>query len=230
MVPLYGGLPVTLDAATGKKRAVFSKTKTELGLNAVATAKIILMAEVIVNGNKVFRTLAVNLVAGPNFRLTYDKNASTGGTVPMDVNFYLGTGTVAVMANTGVLVKSGAKFAGWNTQADGLGTNYAPRRTFAMGAADRTLFANWTTAPTFTVTYNGNGNTNGSVPFDANLYLPTDLVPALGNIYTLEKTGFVHGGWNTKADGTGTAITVVPVPSQTFVMPAENVTFYAKWN
>ena len=53
-------------------------------------------------------------------------------------------------------------FAGWNSQANGSGTTYGA--TFTMGAANVTLYAKWTANPTYTVIYNGNGNTGGSVP------------------------------------------------------------------
>lgn len=232
-------LPVTLDAATGKRRAVFSRTKAELGLSADATAKISLKAEAIVNGNQIFRFLAVNLagtVTAPvsNYRLTYDKNAATSGYVPMDLNFYTSAGTITVLTNSVGLIKTGSKFVGWNTQADGLGTNYAPRRTFTMGAADRVLFANWSTQPTFAITYSGNGHTNGSVPYDANIYLAGEIIPIMGNIYGLEKAGKIFRGWNTQADTLGanvlTITGVVQVPAVTVLnMPAANTTLYAKW-
>lgn len=224
-------LPVTLDPATGKRIATFNKTKAELGLDANATAKVILKASATVDGKEIFSILTVTLagtVAAPvnNYLLRYDGNSNTGGNVPMDLLFYAATGTVTVKANTLGLVKSGAKFVGWNTQADGLGTNYAPRRTFAMGAADRVLYAQWSNEATYSVTYNGNGNTNGNVPFDSNIYVEGTTVPVMSNIYSLEKTGFVFDGWNTQADGEGTTYAV---NSQTMVMPANNVTLYAKW-
>ena len=51
---------------------------------------------------------------------------------------------------------AGYSFNGWNTQADGLGTNYADGATYAF-AADITLYAKWTALPTHTVTFDANG-------------------------------------------------------------------------
>ncbi len=229
-------LPVTLDPATGLRRATFNRTLAALGLNPTGTSRVTLFAEVMVDGNQVFAVLPVVLAgtatAGvSNFRVSYSGNGSTGGFVPLDLAFYTAAGigsTVTLSANTGVLVRTGHKFVGWNTLADGTGTNFAPRRGVVMGAADRTFFARWVTdaTPTFRITYDSNGATNGSVPFDANIYLSGESVPALTNVFGLERAGRTFGGWNTAADGTGTA---VAAGSSTFVMPAANTTLFAIW-
>lgn len=225
-------LPISLNAATGKRRAVFSHTRANLGLGDRGTATVKLMAEITVGGNKVFRIIDVTVAgtvatAANRFRVTYNENTSTGGFVPMDIIHYASGATVNVQANSLSLVKSGHKFVGWNTASDGTGTSYAPRRTFAI-AADQSLFAHWVTdaTATFRVTYDKNGATNGSVPYDANIYISGQIVPAMTNIYGLVKTGKNFGGWNTLPTGLGTD---VAVGSQTFSMPAENVTLYAKW-
>ncbi len=62
-------------------------------------------------------------------------------------------------------MKTGYTFAGWNTQANGLGTAYSPGDTFTMGAANITLYAQWT-ANQYSVTYDGNTNTGGTAPVD----------------------------------------------------------------
>ena len=79
----------------------------------------------------------------------------------------------------------------------------------------------------YKVTYDGNGNTSGTVPVDANstTYTSTSSVTVLGNTGTLAKTGYTFGGWNTKADGTGTTYAA----GNTFTMGTSAVTLYAKW-
>lgn len=42
------------------------------------------------------------------------------------------------------LYRFGYVFGGWNTQADGLGTTYAPGASFVTGNAAQTLYAVWT--------------------------------------------------------------------------------------
>ncbi|HNY49331.1 MAG TPA: InlB B-repeat-containing protein [Smithella sp.] len=78
---------------------------------------------------------------------------------------------------------------------------------------------------TYTVTYNGNGSTGGSVPVDSTNYSSGQTVTVLGNTGTLAKTGYLFTGWNTQSNGSGTTYT----QGQTFVMGSSNVTLYALW-
>jgi hypothetical protein len=79
-------------------------------------------------------------------------------------------------------------------------------------------------AATFSVTYNGNGNTGGSVPVDGNAYAASATVTVLGNTGALVKTGNTFAGWNTAANGSGTAYAA----AATFPIAA-NTTLYAQW-
>ena len=74
-----------------------------------------------------------------------------------------------------------------------------------------------------TVTYDGNGNTSGTVPTDINEYESGDVVTVLGK-GDLVNAGYVWAGWNTKADTTGTNY----AEGNTFTI-SENTTLYAKW-
>ena len=161
-----------------------------------------------------------------SYSVTYDGNGSTGGTAPTDPSSpYLAGATVTVLGNTGSLVKTGYTFAGWNTQADGLGTSYSPAVTFAIGAANVTLYAEWT-INSYSVTYDGNGNTGGTAPTDpSSPYNYGATVTVLGNTGSLVKTGYTFAGWNTQADGLGTSYS----PAVTFAIGAANVTLYAEW-
>lgn len=83
----------------------------------------------------------------PTYTVTYDGNGATAGSAPVDAARYPSGADVTVFGNTGALAKIVADieqvFAGWNTQADGGGTTYAPGGAFAMGAADAVLYAAW---------------------------------------------------------------------------------------
>ena len=116
----------------------------------------------------------------PTYTVTYNGNGNTGGSVPMDTTNYEQGQIATALANTGNLVKTGYSFAGWNTQAAGSGTTYTQAQTFTMGAANIILYAKWTANPTYTVTYNGNGNTGGSVPMDTTNYEQGQTVTVLG--------------------------------------------------
>jgi len=156
------------------------------------------------------------------YPVTYNANGATSGTAPgsqtktHDVALTLAT-------NSGNLARTGYAFSGWNTAADGSGTTYPAGGTYTANAAV-TLYARWTQGPTFTVTYNGNGNTGGSPPTDGNAYQEGDAVTVLG-AGTLEKTGYTFTAWNTAANGSGTSY----APGAQFAMPGANVTLYAQW-
>lgn len=78
---------------------------------------------------------------------------------------------------------------------------------------------------TYTLTYDGNGSTGGSAPTDGSSpYTPPATVTVLGNTGSLVKTGSIFAGWNTAADGSGTAYS----PGNTFSISA-NTTLYAQW-
>jgi hypothetical protein len=161
----------------------------------------------------------------PRYSVTYAGNGNVGGAVPVATTTFEQGQLVTVAGNTGNLVKTGDSFAGWNTTTDGLGTTYSQGQTFAMGAANVTLYAKWTTAPTFAVTYDGNGATGGAVPASTTRYEAGQLVSASGNTGTLVKAGSLFGGWNTLSDGSGTTYTA----SQTFAMGSADVMLYARW-
>jgi hypothetical protein len=171
-------------------------------------------------------TLYANWTTAPTYTVTYDGNGAAGGSVPTDTTNYLQGATVTVLGNTGNLVKTGNSFLGWNTAADGSGTSYTQGQTFAMGSANVMLYANWTTAPTYTVTYNDNGATGGSIPTDTTNYLQGTTVTVLGNTGNLVKTGNSFVGWNTAADGSGTSYN----GSQSLTMGSASVTLYALWS
>ena len=91
----------------------------------------------------------------PTYTVTYQANGATGGLVPVDATNYAAGQTVTIRGNTGVLVKSGSAFTGWNTKTDGTGTTYTQGQSMTMGTAKVTLYAKWTTAPTYTVDLSG---------------------------------------------------------------------------
>jgi len=161
----------------------------------------------------------------PTYTVTYNANGSTGGGVPTDGNRYQQGATVTVLGNTGTLVKTNYTFAGWNTANNGTGTSYAAAAIFTMGSANVTLYAVWTLNPTYTVTYDGNLETGGSVPTNSNSYQQGATFTVAGNTGSLTKMGYAFTGWNTAFDGSGTSYAA----SSTFTMGSANATLYAVW-
>ena len=122
----------------------------------------------------------------------------------------------------------------------GAGATTYVTRTYSLPAAAQTstlyLKVEWLTSNTdsqidefdldgkCSVTYNGNGNTGGSVPTDATKYDINASVTVKSNSGSLVKTGYTFDGWNTKADGTGAD----KAASATFTI-TQDTTLYAKW-
>jgi hypothetical protein len=78
---------------------------------------------------------------------------------------------------------------------------------------------------TYAVSYDANGAGAGSVPTDSKKYASGDTVRVSGNTGALVKAGFDFGGWNTRADGKGTAL----APGSSFAMGSSDVKLYAAW-
>ena len=88
----------------------------------------------------------------------------------------------------------------------------------------RVTYSGGETVPEYSVTYDGNESTGGSVPTDENTYEEDEEVTVLGNTGNLVKTGYVFVSWNTAADGSGTDY----APAATFSITS-NTTLYAQW-
>jgi uncharacterized repeat protein (TIGR02543 family) len=94
----------------------------------------------------------ITLYAQWNSTITYDGNGQTSAlsTVPAATTAK-GSAANTTLASQGSLVKTGSNFSGWNTRADGTGTNYAAGLTTFASPGNITLYAQWTTptgAPT----------------------------------------------------------------------------------
>jgi len=82
-----------------------------------------------------------------------------------------------------------------------------------------------TATASYTVTYDGNGNTGGTAPTDPNSpYTYPATVTVLGNTGALVRTNYNFNGWNTQSDGSGTTYQ----PADTFSITADT-TLYAVW-
>jgi len=77
------------------------------------------------------------------FTVRYDANGATSGTVPVDSQYHAPGDRITIMANTGNLAKPGYSFAGWNTKADGTGTNYVAGSSVTMNSANLILYVKW---------------------------------------------------------------------------------------
>ena len=153
---------------------------------------------------------------------TYTVTIENGGTGASGDGIYGMNASVAIDAGN----RNGYRFTGW-TSADGVtfADASSPSTTFDMPAKNVIVYAQWTANPTYTVTYDGNGNTGGSVPSDNDLYLQGAIVHIEGNTGSLTRSGHTFAGWNTQADGKGTDYAA----GSAYTMGTDNVTLYAQW-
>ena len=87
---------------------------------------------------------AISVTTGSaSFTVTYNANNATSGSVPTDATAYSSGATVTVKGNTGSLARTNYEFGGWNTQADGNGTNYAAGTGTFTITANTILYAKW---------------------------------------------------------------------------------------
>ena len=160
-------------------------------------------------------------------KIKYEYNAWGGKPAAITVSFDAngGFGTMSAQRGTAgqnITLPSNCftyadhTFTGWNTAANGTGTAYDDGAT-ASFAEDTILYAQWTQKPV--VTFSANGGDGSMSPQTVEPNAATTLIV---NAFTRADYDFT--GWNTAADGTGTAYA-----DQAAVTLSGNCTLYAQW-
>jgi uncharacterized repeat protein (TIGR02543 family) len=149
------------------------------------------------------------------YSVTYNANGATSGSAPASQTKTHGQ-NLTLRTNSGNLARTGYTFAGWNTQANGNGTDYAAGGTYSANASV-TLYAKW--APSqYSVSFHPDGGTVN----------PSSKTVTYGSTYgtlpTPTRAGYSFAGWWTGSGGSGSR-----VYSSTTVTTASNHTLYVKW-
>lgn len=152
-------------------------------------------------------------------KVTFDAN---GGSVSTNSK-YVYYGINQTYEELPVPTKSGYVFDGWYTSAQG-GTLIKSTSKVDI-SKDHTLYAHWTKAFSYTVAFNGNGSTSGSME---------ELIYDYGRAYNLPANKFVKKGyrlleWNTKPDGSGDSYKNTASVRNLTKIPNSKVTLYAIW-
>ena len=205
-------------AGTGQTLTTNGFTKSGFTFNGWATSS----GGGVVYTNTASITIYADLILYANWsgdsdwRIDYDGNSNTGGTIPV---FQSVTRTQAIAArdNSGSLVRTGYLFDGWNTNSGGTGTPYAVLANITP-TANTTLYAKWV-ATSFPITFDSNTATSGSMTNQTFTAGTGQALTAIG----FTKTGFSFAGWATSSGGS-----IVYTDSQTVTL-YETATVFAKW-
>lgn len=215
----------SLDAAnTGTSELTITGDYAYIGIRAKENA--LYLTEVDIE----WSTASKSYYSNPSDKvtLTYNANGATDGEAPgAQGNITIGTG-VTVAAKPEGLAKTGHDFGGWNTKADGTGTNYTAGTDEITMTDNITLYAKWTKHnytvavasvdhTTITATPEGGSaiaeNANASVAYET--------------VVTLGKTDDTHftAAWDVYE--TGNSSNKVSVVEGKFTVPAFDVTVSA---
>jgi len=165
-------------------------------------------------------TLYAQWKAVPDAVLTVTYKANTGDN-QMDVEDL-------VLSGSSCTLKTGAEvpftrplhlIIGWNTRADGLGTQYTLGQVITP-TWNLTLYAQWQHFDPPTVAYKA--NYIGGPPDLVDMLYPFDTYTIRYNPFTRE--GYMFTGWNTKPNGSGNAIKEGQKPPVN-----NNYSLYAQW-
>lgn len=123
--------------------------------------------------------------------------------------------------------RNGYSFAGWNTKKDGTGKTYKNKVTqIKKGSTGNiSLYAKWT-ANKYTIKFNGNGATSGSMKAIKNCQYNKSYTLSKN---TFKRKGYSFAGWNTKKDGTGKTYKNKAEIKNLTSKADGTVTLYAQW-
>lgn len=119
-------------------------------------------------------------------------------------------------------VRAGYIFAGW--YMDSACTSLPISEIAAGTYGNIVLYAKWSPIQ-YKISYNGNGNTSGSMSVQSIAYGSGTEFTA----NTFKKKGYTFIGWNTKADGSGTAYVNKEDASKLTKTNGKTITLYAQW-
>ncbi|MCO7175459.1 InlB B-repeat-containing protein [Sporolactobacillus kofuensis] len=166
----------------------------------------------VTNAGGVITSIPALLIVNPTYSVTYNENGNTSGAAPVDNQSY-SPGTLVTILNPLNLTKTGYSFNGWNTKADGSGTDYQSGDTFSI-TGNVTLYAKWNKSQ-YTFTYDSNGGSaigDQHIDYEDKASQPADPT----------RTGYTFAGWYSDTELNSPYDFTTPVTG--------NVKLYAKWD
>ncbi len=149
-----------------------------------------------------------------SYSVSYDANGGSGAPGSQSANY-----NTSVTVSSTVPTRTGYTFAGWNTAANGSGSDYSSGTSLTVTGAV-TLYAKWT-VNTYSISYDANGGSGAPSTASGIQFGSSTTVSAT----VPNRTGYLFNGWNTAANGSGTSY----ASGASLTMPANNVALYAQW-
>jgi outer membrane protein OmpA-like peptidoglycan-associated protein len=146
---------------------------------------------------------------------SFNDNEGVGNVAPITEP----SGTVIDLPTASALTRPDFLLSGWNTAADGSGTEYAPGASVVLGSTE-TFYAQWTETSPLEIQFDDNGGTGSDASLSGNEGTTVTLPGSTG----LTEVGFTLTSWNTAANGSGASYAL----SQSVIL-TEPLTLYAQW-
>jgi uncharacterized repeat protein (TIGR02543 family) len=148
--------------------------------------------------------------------LTFNANGGAGSILSVSGE----DGTTTILPTIDGITYPGFAFSGWNTQADGGGTQYEQGVSLTL-VSSQTFYAQWTEGSSDTVSFDANGGSGSISPINGT---PGSTI-TLPNQNGFIREGFELTNWNTSAKGSGTSYSV----GQGFKLSG-SITLFAQWS
>jgi hypothetical protein len=129
------------------------------------------------------------------------------------------SGTTITLPSASDLTRVDFTLSGWNTVANGTGTEYAPGGS-AVLTSNETLYAQWTETSPIEIEF----LTNGGSGSDAALSGELDSTVTLPGVTGITYSGYTLTSWNTSANGSGTSYSL-----DATITLSTPLTLYAQW-
>ena len=175
-------------------------------------------------------TDSVNTNAWVNVAASRDK---TTGQIKLYINGVLKTTGTGNSGNSLTCSADGKTWIGngQDAPAYSFGGNISTVLAYTSVLSGADVLANYNATvntfypPTYTITYDANGATSGSVPANGSFTSGGSATAVAANSGNLARSGFTFGGWNTDANGNGTPYAA---GASTYSSNSD-VTLYAVW-
>ena len=159
---------------------------------------------------------------GWNYYIYFDANGGEGE----PHTEWVPNGSMFGLGSTRIYTMEGYHIASWNTKADGSGTDYLPdQKVIDLAGPNEmiTVYAQWK-RDTYTVRFYANKGIGSMEAEEITIGMVTPL-----NANEFTRSGYSFAGWNTQADGKGTAY-----PDRAEVLDlcdknGEKISLFAQW-